>query len=157
MSNIIMKIGTFALVLLLMAGSISEMQSSYAAATPAKAKVKPIVMSIIVDSKEDAEIDVKIERISKDKTTLQIKTVVVKAGINYINCNNLTKGNYRVTISSYGDDLSQEITAIQGRYSLFFMTAPPKDEDTQGKSKINYVDFDKYKKPAAPAATKSAP
>lgn len=157
MSAAMVKKGIAILAVLLMAGSVFAVQSSHAAATPAKTKAKPIVMNIIVDSEAEAEVDIKIERISKKKAAPLIKTVVVKAGLNYITCNSLARGNYRVTVSSYGDDAIQEITAVQGRYSLFYMIAPPKDQDTQGKSKVNYVDFDKYQKPAAPAPTKAAP
>ncbi len=151
MSIATLKKGIVILAILLLAGSVFAVQSSHAAGTQATAaKAKPIVMNIIVDSEAEAEVDVMIEKISKKKAVPQIRTVVLKPGINYVTCRTLDKGNYRVTVSSYGDAAVQEITAIQGRYSLFYMIAPPKDEDTQGKSKINYLDFDKTGKTQAP-------
>ena len=114
--------------------------------TKAVKKVKTVSINIIVKAEKDAEVDIIIEKKSKKKKKAVItKTVELKKGMNYFTYNKGKKGNYSVTVMAYGDTLKQNVTAVQGAYTLYFSVAPPKDGDDKKTKPIEYQDITKLK------------
>lgn len=115
------------------------------ATTKAAEKPKTVVINMVVMSEENAEVDISVQKIEKKKTTPLLRTVSLKKGANYFTYNKGTKGNYKISVSAYGDTIAQNVTAVQGTYTMFFSVAPPKDGDAKKKSPITYQDLTNIK------------
>ena len=120
--------------------------TSTAAKTTTKPEEKPkVVINIAVISERDAEVDIHVDKIVKDKTYSYEKTVILKKGNNYFSYNRGTKGNYRVSVNAFGDTTAQNLTAVKGKYTLLFKVAPPSDGDSKNSAPIVYQDLEKIK------------
>ena len=123
-----------------------------AAATKAtQAAPQTVKINIYVLSEAEAEFTLTLEKIDKaaadkDKPNPSItKNVTIRKGVNCITYDKGKKGQYRVTLTAYGDPLIREVTAVQGEYSLFYAIAPPQDGDAKKKVVINQLDLSAIK------------
>lgn len=117
------------------------------ATTKAAKKSKKVAINIIIRAEKDAEVDLIIEKKSKKskKKAVITKTVELKKGMNYFTYNKGKKGNYTISMMAFGDTMKQNVTAVQGAYTIFFTVAPPKDGDEKKTKPIEYQDITKLK------------
>jgi len=141
---------TVAIMLMVTAAfAVSDVWASEASTTKAGAKdkkPKTVEINIIVNSEKDAEIELTVANITKKKTSSIMRTVELKSGNNYFTYNKGKKGKYQVTVGAYGDTLKQTVTAVQGKYTVYFQVAPPKDGDAKKTKPIQYKDLTEIKK-----------
>lgn len=121
--------------------------STTKATTKAAEKPKTVSLNIILKADKDAEVELIIEKKSKKKSKKATisKTVNLKKGMNYFTYNKGKKGNYTITMIAFGDTVKQEVTAVQGAYTIFFSVAPPKDGDNKNSKAVEYQDLTKLK------------
>lgn len=145
--------------ILVFAGVAFAVQNAYSvtktetkAATKAtQAAPQTVKINIYVLSEAEAEFTLTLEKIDKaaadkDKPNPSItKNVTIRKGVNCITYDKGKKGQYRVTLTAYGDPLIREVTAVQGEYSLFYAIAPPQDGDAKKKVVINQLDLSTIK------------
>ena len=120
-------------------------QSAWAGTTTKAEKPKTITLNMVIDSQTDAEVEILIEKINKDKVSSFSRIVSLKKGLNYFTYNKGKKGNYRVSVLAFGDTKKQSVTAVKGSYTVFFKVAPPADGDEKNVAAPKYQDLSKIK------------
>lgn len=135
----------------------SKTETKAATKAPAAAQAAPqtVKLNIYVLSEAEAEFTMSLEKIDKAATEKAAaaksappaitKNITIKKGVNCITYDKGKKGQYRVTLTAYGDPMVREVTAVQGEYSLFYAIAPPQDGDAKKKVVINQLDLSTIK------------